>query len=96
MRIWLDDLRKMPDGYTHHAHSVEMAKILIGMAEKRGEDIEVISCDHDLEYYECCGGDGIKLLDWLVDRNTLYPIKLHTSNPVGRANMQRILDRYWK
>ena len=33
------------------------------------------------------GGDAIRLLDWLAERETF--------NPVGRANMERILARYW-
>ena len=26
---------------------------------------------------------------------TFYPVEIHTANPVGRANMERILARYW-
>lgn len=95
MKIWLDDIRSMPCDYTDHAYSVDVAKMLILEAERKGIEIEVIDCDHDLGEYSCYGGDGISLLDWLVERNTLYPIKLHTMNPVGRQNMQRMLDRYW-
>ena len=98
MKIWLDDLRPMPNGFTHHAYSVNQAKGMIESAEalfKSGEQIEEISCDHDLGDFASDGGDGIKLLDWLVERNTCYPITLHTMNPVGRQNMQRMLDRYW-
>ena len=57
--------------------------------------IEVIDCDHDLGDYYPDGGDGIKLIDWLAERGTYYPIRLHTMNPVGRDNMQRTIDRYW-
>jgi len=95
MKIWLDDVRLMPSDYDWHAYSVNTAKTMIEVAELTGKTIEVIDCDHDLGQYEKNGGDGIKLLDWLVERGTLYPIKLHTANPVGRANMQRMLDRYW-
>lgn len=95
MKIWLDDIRPIPQGFTHHAHSVNEAKSIISHAEKNNETIELIDCDHDLGDYYSQGGDGIKLLDWLVERNTLYPIKLHTQNPVGRDNMQRMIDRYW-
>ena len=59
------------------------------------EKIELVDCDHDLGDFAIDGGDGIKLLDWLLERGTLYPVKLHTMNPVGRDNMQRMLDRYW-
>jgi hypothetical protein len=41
------------------------------------------------------GGDVIRLLDWLAERETFYPVEIHTANPVGRANMERILARYW-
>ena len=59
------------------------------------KSIELINCDHDLGDYAYDGGDGIKLLDWLLERGTLYPIRLHTMNPVGRDNMQRMIDKYW-
>ena len=36
-----------------------------------------------------------RLLDWLAERETFYPVEIHTANPVGRANMERILARYW-
>jgi len=95
MKIWLDDMRTAPEGYVH-VKSVNEAKRQIWHCEDTNEPIEVIDCDHDLGLFALQGGDGIKLLDWLVERETLYPIKLHTANPVGRANMQRMLDRYWK
>ena len=96
MRIWLDDLRKMPDEFTHHAHSVNEAKLLILSAESEGDIIELISLDHDLGEYAADGGDGIYLMDWLLERRTLYKITFHTANPVGRANMQRMKDKWWK
>ena len=95
MQLWLDDIRPMPNDYTHHAHSVNEAKTFIINAEKNGEDIELISLDHDLGDYVDDGGDGICLMDWLVERQTCYPVIFHTANPVGRANMQRMKDRYW-
>ncbi len=58
--------------------------------------IDIIDCDHDLGDFASDGGDGIKLLDWLAERETYYPVALHTMNPVGRENMQRIIDRFWK
>ena len=95
MKIWLDDLRVAPYGYML-AHSVNEAIALIESAERSGEKIEVIDCDHDLGDYFTDGGDGIKLLDWLCERETFYPIALHTANPVGRDNMMRLINRYWK
>lgn len=59
------------------------------------DTIEVISLDHDLGDKACDGGDGIKLMDWLLKRGTLYSLEFHTANPVGRANMERMYKRYW-
>ena len=92
MRIWLDDIRSAPDGFVW-CHSVNEAKRIIESAE---ESIALIDCDHDLGDYCHDGGDGIKLLDWLAETGRFYPIRLHTMNPVGRKNMQRLLERYWK
>ena len=94
VKIWLDDIRPAPDGY-YHCHSVEEAKRNIRKCEENGLDIAVIDCDHDLGDFANDGGDGISLLDWLAERNSLYPIEIHTMNPVGRENMQRLLERYW-
>ena len=95
MKIWLDDLRPAPSGYAA-VHSVNQAIETIKKAEAEGIDIKVLDLDHDLGDYCKDGGDAIKLLDWLVERGTFYPVKLHTANPVGRANMERMLARYWK
>lgn len=93
MKIWLDDLRSAPDGFVW-CRSVNEAKSVIEKAEKSAT-VELIDCDHDLGDYAQDGGDGIKLLDWLAERGTFYPIALHTMNPVGRDNMLRAIKAYW-
>lgn len=94
MKIWLDDLRPAPAGFIW-CRSVNEAKNVIAESET-SQTIELIDCDHDLGDYAADGGDGIKLLDWLLERGTLYPVALHTMNLVGRENMRRMLQRYWK
>ena len=94
MKLWLDDLRPVPSGY-EGAKSVNEAKKLIQEAEHNGIEIEALDLDHDLGDYADQGGDAIRLLDWLAERETFYPVEIHTANPVGRANMERILARYW-
>mgnify|MGYP005870672259 FL=1 len=94
MKLWLDDLRPVPYGY-EGAKSVNEAKKLIQEAEHNGIEIEALDLDHDLGDYADQGGDAIRLLDWLAERGTFYPVEIHTANPVGRANMERILVRYW-
>ena len=94
MKIWLDDIRQAPQGYIH-TKSVNQTKEVILKAEQDGVVIELLDLDHDLGDYAHDGGDAIKIMDWLVERNTLYSIQIHTANPVGRANMLRMIERYW-
>lgn len=91
MKLWLDDLRPAPTGYIL-VKSVNEAKKLI---MNNINDIEVVDCDHDLGEYSFDGGDGIKLIDWLIETKNFVNIKLHTANPVGRMNMERVIRRYW-
>ncbi len=64
---------------------------------KRRYEIELIDLDHDAGDYASDGGDYIKLLDWLEETGRNYPIRIHSQNPVGVANMRRIIERNgWK
>lgn len=94
IRIWLDDEREAPEGYIH-CHSVNETIRRIHECERQCVFIEELNLDHDLGDYAKDGGDAIGLLDFLVERETFYKVVLHTANPVGRANMQRTIDRYW-
>ena len=105
--IWLDDVRpidKKYDSYVRYGtyadpKSVNAAIYWIEEAKKWGYKYFMLDLDHDLGDHADDGGDGIKLLDWLVQtgRTTSnYQIRLHTMNPVGRENMQRTIDRYWE
>ena len=106
MKLWIDDVRPAPEGY-FHAYSVEQAKTLIKMMEicdshtlSLSDDtyvLKLISIDHDAGDYASDGGDYIKLLDWLEETGRKYPIRIHSMNPVGAANMRRIIERNgWK
>lgn len=103
MKIWVDDVRPAPIGY-FWCRSVNETKEVITNCEhmhrvsggKCCYRIELIDLDHDAGDFAKDGGDFIKLLDWLAETNRLYPVKLHTMNPVGRVNMQRMINRYWK
>ena len=65
------------------------------MAGRR--DIEIIDIDHDAGDFYYDGGDYIKLLDWLEETGRNYSIRIHSQNPVGVANMRRIIERNnWK
>ena len=98
MRLWLDDVRPAPEGYVW-IKSVNEAKADIEYLEDLNESfhIEVIDIDHDAGDYAFDGGDYIKLLDWLEETHRNYPIRIHSMNVVGVANMRRIIERNgWK
>ena len=59
------------------------------------EVIEIIDLDYDSGDYEKDGGPYIKLMDWLVERGTLYPLAFHSQNCVGMEYMKRMYRRYW-
>jgi hypothetical protein len=107
MKLWIDDVRPAPDGYLL-CKSVNDAKEIIELMElmfgdyslyypTTGESIkhyiELIDIDHDAGEYAKDGGDYIKLLDWLEETGHNYPIHIHSQNPVGVANMRRIIER---
>ena len=71
-----------------------MAKEIIQIREEEGFPFELIDIDHDAgEMFSKAGGDYIKLLDWLEETGRNYPIRIHSMNPVGVANMRAIIER---
>ena len=97
MKLWVDDVRPAPQGYVW-CHSVNEAKMMIEWAGKVNMHIEVLDIDHDAGDYVNDGGDYIKLLDWLEEYLLCYfPIRIHSQNSVGVANMRRIIQKNgWK
>ena len=98
MKLWIDDVRPAPEGYNwQHAYSVKEAIWKIEYWELCHVPIELIDIDHDAGEYANNGGDYIKLLDWFEETGRNYPIHIHSANPVGVANMRRIIQRNgWK
>ena len=107
MKLWVDDVRPAPDEYVW-AKSVRLAKYCIEACERQQKKViesnlrgnptvEIIDIDHDAGDYANDGGDYIKLLDWLEETGRNYPIRIHSMNPVGVANMRAIIERNnWK
>lgn len=107
MKLWIDDVRPAPEGYVW-CKSVNEAKSKICSAHRiysnhwmdhiaDADVISVIDMDHDAGEYTHDGGDYIRLLDWIEETRGNYPIRIHSANPVGVANMRRIIQRNnWK
>jgi hypothetical protein len=104
LKLWIDDVRPAPEGYVW-VKSVNAAKKWIMTFERRVTllrakslsvtvpTFEIIDIDHDAGDYARDGGDYIKLLDWLEETGRNYPIRIHSANAVGIANMRRIIQR---
>jgi len=87
--LWLDDVRPAPEGWVH-ARSVNGAIALL-----RVHRVSEASLDHDLGDYAADGGDGVRLVLWMAEHG-VWPaqVRVHSLNPVGRANMEALITRY--
>jgi hypothetical protein len=97
MKLWIDDVRPAPEGYVWCKSVNEAIDLLSDLINFGIDDIEVLDIDHDAGDYAKDGGDYIKILDWLEETDRNYPIRIHSMNPVGVANMRAIIQRNgWK
>lgn len=96
MKIWVDDLRTAPDGWTWVKTSIEAIALLnacqwFSQNGRTDRHPEIISLDHDL------GDDDTTrpIVIWMIE-NDFWPVEIsiHTSNPVGREWLQGMIDRY--
>lgn len=93
MKLWIDDVRPAPEGYIWCKSVNETIDTLSDLINFGIDDIELIDTDHDAGDYASDGGDYIRLLDWLEATGRNYPIRIHSMNPVGVANMRAIIER---
>lgn len=88
MKIWLDDLRKPPEGYTWVKNQAE----LIALLESNQEVIKVMSFDHDLGDTEPDGYMIIKHLATHYLERWPQEIHVHSANPPGAANIKAFAE----
>ena len=89
MKLFLDDLRQIPDGFKGVRNYSDCIKIL----EENKGNINEISLDNDLGETKT----GYSVCLWLVENEYfegLEKIIIHSANPVGIKNMIQLLDRY--
>lgn len=86
--LWLDDVRPMPEHYTHWAKTYQEAIDLL----LTGKVVE-ISLDHDLGDYQKTGYDVAKWIEEQAHAGLLEKIrcKVHSMNPVGKENIKAAL-----
>lgn len=97
MLLWVDDIRTPPSNEWLWVCSVgETITAIKSYERSSASDIIYISLDHDAGDFAVDGGDYIRILDWLEQAGIVdarYFFHLHTQNPVGRENMERIIRK---
>ena len=104
MKLWIDDLRPAPAGYTwvktvnDAKWYIESAEEIEGLFPTGTPVIKLIDLDHDAGDYRAAGGDYINILNYLEARaHNGYEVKcafrIHTMNAVGYVNMKAICER---
>ena len=93
MKLWIDDVRPAPEGYVWITTCTDTISIIGRSYDK----IKLIDLDHDAGDF---GLDYIYILNWIeatYGKDFSIPIRIHSMNPVGVANMRRIIERNgWK
>ena len=103
MKLWLDDVREPPSDDWLVAKTFTEFKSFIFLLP----EWDVISFDHDLfeEHYGHLDNPipyasfkyktGYHCLEWYLDTHKKRAeIRIHTMNPAGRKNMERLLKEY--
>jgi hypothetical protein len=94
MRVWLDDIREIPEGFDIWAKN---ADFLLGLLISG--NVTYISFDHDLGI-DKTGYDVAKWIEEMAYSGFITPIQwdIHSANPVGRKNIQMAMEaaqRFW-
>ncbi len=94
VRVWLDDVREMPEGFDIHVKTAQEAIDLISQNR-----VVKISFDHDLGT-ELTGYDVAKKIEELAFNSKISQVEwsVHSQNGVGAENIKRAMkkaDEYW-
>ena len=98
IKIWVDDERPAPEGYTFECKTVweTIMAIVVSSYSIDHEDI-MLDLDHDAGEYSRYGGDYINILNFLeyidqrAEGDDQILVHLHSANPVGVKNMRRVI-----
>lgn len=97
IKIWIDDVRTPPSkNWVWIKSTNEALRFIINHIN----EIEEVALDHDAGDYVNQGGDYINILNELERLSRKTPstfigckFSIHTANPVGAANMRRIIQK---
>ena len=90
MLLYLDDLRPTPEGFDRVYNYEEFVTYL----ERKGRP-DFISFDHDLGE-DLSGYDCAKyLVEYCLEHQLPLPdYQVHSKNPVGKENIERLLENF--
>lgn len=93
LKIWLDDVRPEPEGWTRTLWPHEVIELL------KTNDVECISLDHDLGDDE--RGTGYDVLTWIEEEVVISgfeppKIRIHTANPVAYEKMKSSINSIYR
>jgi len=96
MRLWLDDIRPMPEGFDFHARTASEA-----IEKLKSGDVTSISFDHDIG--EEAAGTGYDVAVWIEEQAFSGLINrlawsVHSANLVGARKIEiamRFADSHW-
>lgn len=105
MKLWLDDRRPCPDGWTLARTAREAIELL------KRHHFEAASLDHDLGHCESCTEcsgyksacgcechwSGMTVVIFMITTGLWPETKpgVHSANPVGSSNIVASIERYW-
>ena len=106
IKLYVDDIRPCPDGWTL-ARTVAEAKLHLGLG-----GVDALSLDHDMGACDTCINTeplaaqtlqcdhvecGYDLVVWMIESGRWPATKpiVHSMNPVGRQRMLDAIERHW-
>lgn len=90
MKLWLDDVRKPPEGWTWAKTADEAIELL------KGGEVTDISLDHDLAEPPSSQKTGHDVASWIADHvMKIPPLKwaVHSGNQYGAANIRAVMTQ---
>jgi len=99
IRIWLDDIRPMPEGFTHWCktapEAVSLLSTMIDWKVIKNAKVDHISFDHDLGQPEPYNGNYVaRFIEQMAHDGELPRLtwEIHSGNPVGRSNIKATME----
>ena len=92
MKIWVDDVRPMPDGFDFWAKTYQEAIEIIQTWKLNNWIIDAVSLDNDLGEDSL---EGRKIVLWFAE-NDYWPreVAVHSANVVAHEYMLGMISRY--